>query len=203
MISLKYIVLCFEFTTLLVALLYIKKHKAIYFKFFIAYAAVTLIVEYLGNIVLPKNNGYIYNIYTFFEFNLVAIIYYFLSREKYSKNFITYVSIFFNVLYALSFYSAFIKQYLVLALAFILSLFMVLYYKELLNSDKIVNYKKNLSFWMTTGMFFYYLTTIPFLALVYLTELKNDEVNFIIRLITIATHSCFIIGIIWSQRKVN
>ena len=70
-----YIVLCAELATLIVALSYVKKHKQKYFKYFVAYAAVIFIVEYIANMVVTKDNGYIYDIYTFFEFNLVAIIF--------------------------------------------------------------------------------------------------------------------------------
>ncbi len=197
------IVLSVEFATLMVALFYVNKHKQKYFKYFIAYAAVIFIVEYIGNVLIKKNNGYVYDIYTFFEFNLVAIIYYHLNKEKFSLRVIKYMTVIFNVIYFLSFYFDFLQRYIVVTLAFILSLFMILYFKELLSSNKIINYRKNLSFWITTGMLFYYLTTIPYLALVYITDLTNDYANFIIRLITVATHLCFITGIICSQKKVN
>ena len=141
-----YIVLCAELATLIVALSYVKKHKQKYFKYFVAYAAVIFIVEYIANMVVTKDNGYIYDIYTFFEFNLVAIIYYHLNKEKFSLNAIKYMTIIFNVIYLLSFYFEFIQRYIVVTLAFMLSSFMILYFKELDYNRNVILLLNNNSF---------------------------------------------------------
>ena len=200
---LKDIIIYFEFATVLVALLQYKKHKQLYFKYFVAYVFVLFGFEFLIGNFFVKNNQSIYNIYTFFEFNLVTIIYFNLNKEKLSRLIIKYLIISFNIIYFLSFYFLILKDYTVTLGALIVSVFMFLYLRELLNSSRIIDYKRNLSFWITVGMLFYYLCTIPFLALVYFIGLKGVLLFYIINIITIITHLCFIFGLLWSKRTEN
>ncbi len=200
---LKDIIIYFEFATALVALITYQKHKQFYFKCFVAYVLVLLGFEYLIASFFEKDNQGIYNIYTFFEFNLVSIIYYTLNKEKLSRLILRYLIGIFNCLYFLSFYFLFLQNYTVTIEALIVSVFMILYLKELLNSEKIIEYNREVSFWITVGMLFYYLCTIPFLALVYFIGLKGVFLFKIINIITIITHLCFIFGLLWSKRTEN
>ncbi len=197
---LKDIIIYFEFATVLVALFSYQKHKQLYFKCFVAYVLVLFGFEYLIVNFFEKDNQDIYNIYTFFEFNLVSIIYYNLNKEKLSRLIISYLIGVFNVVYFLSFYFLLLQKYTVTIGALTVSVFMILYLKELLNSNKIIDYKRDLSFWITVGMLFYYLCTIPFLALVYFIGLKDLLLFYIINIITIITHLCFIFGLLWSRK---
>ncbi len=200
---LKEIIVYFEFATVLVALLKYKTHKQLYFNYFVAYVLVLLGFEYLIANFFEKDNQSIYNIYTFFEFNLVSIIYYTLNKERLSRMVIRYLVGIFNCIYFLSFYFLILQNYTVTVGALMVSVFMILYLKELLNSDKIIEYKQEVSFWITVGMLFYYLCTIPFLALVYFIGLKGVFLFKIINIITIITHLCFIFGLLWSKRTEN
>jgi len=159
--------------------------------------------EYLIANFFEKDNQSIYNIYTFFEFNLVSLIYYTLNKEKPSRMVIQYLIGVFNCVYFFSFYFLVLQNYTVTIGAIMVSVFMILYLKELLNSDKIIEYKREVSFWITIGMLFYYLGTIPFLALVYFIGLKGVFLFKIINIITIITHLCFIFGVLWSRRTEN
>ncbi|MBL4642875.1 MAG: hypothetical protein JKY44_04700 [Flavobacteriaceae bacterium] len=200
---LKEIIIYFEFATVLVALFSYQKHKQLYFKCFVAYVLVVFGFEYLIGNFFEKDNQGIYNIYTFFEFNLVSIIYYNLNKEKLSRLIISYLIGVFNCVYFLSFFFLILQNYTVTIGALIVSVFMIFYLKELLNSDKIIEYKREVSFWITVGMLFYYLCTIPFLALVYFIGLKGIFLFKIINIITIITHLCFIFGLLWSKRTEN
>jgi len=200
---LKDIIIYFEFATVLVALLTYKTHNQLYFKYFVGYVVVLLGFEYLIANFFEKDNQSIYNIYTFFEFNLVSIIYYNLNKEKLSRVVIRYLIGLFNCVYFLSFYLLFLQNYTVTIGALMVSIFMILYLKELLNSDKIIEYKREVSFWITVGMLFYYLCTIPFLTLVYFIGLKGVFLFKIINIITIITHLCFIFGLLWSRKTEN
>jgi len=200
---LKDIIIYFEFATVLVALLKYKTHKQLYFKYFVVYVLVLLGFEYLIANFFEKDNQSIYNIYTFFEFNLVSLIYYTLNKEKPSRMVIQYLIGVFNCVYFFSFYFLVLQNYTVTIGAIMVSVFMILYLKELLNSDKIIEYKREVSFWITIGMLFYYLGTIPFLALVYFIGLKGVFLFKIINIITIITHLCFIFGVLWSRRTEN
>jgi hypothetical protein len=189
-----------ELLTVLVVLFHFKKYKEAYFKCFFVYALVLFTFEILIYFFFKKNNIHIYNIYTFFEFNLVATIYYFLNKEKLSLTLMKYSMIVFNIVYFISFYFTSLQAYTTILGALIVSVFMILYLKELLNSSKIIDYRIDLSFWITVGMLFYYLTTIPFLTLVYVIGMKSPLLFYIIHIITIITHLCFIYGLIWSRK---
>lgn len=201
--DLLYVIKSLEVLTALVAVFYVRKYKEKYFGYFLIYILVLVSFEILIALFFPKDNKHIYNIYTLFEFNLVALIYYNLNQEKFSLKSIKYIMIAFNSIYFFSFYFVNLQDYTVLIGAFLVSCFMILYLKELLNSNKIINYKVNLSFWITVGMLFYYLTTIPFLTLVYVIGLTDKLLYYIIHVITILTHICFIFGILWSQKTMS
>ena len=189
----------FEFATFLVALLLVKKFKKPFYKYFIMYISVLFFVELLVSCFFKKNNSFIYNIYTFFEFNLIALIFLSLTKEKFSHTIIKYLLIVFNFIYILSFIIQALEKYTVTLLAVFVSVFSVVYLRELLNSKRIINYKSDLSFWITVGVLLYYLPTIPQFYLVYIKNLGNSSF-YILHYFTIITHLCFIYGLIWSRK---
>lgn len=191
-----------ELITGIVAVCYYKKYKSKAFKYFLCYIWLVFGVELIGFISkkMDVHNYWIYNIYTFFEFNLIALIYYQLTNDKISHKSIKFLILCFNIIYFFGFIYVSIQKYCVVLGSFIVSIFLMLYLKELLNSDKIISFKKNFSFWITVGFLLYYLTSIPFQT-VYLIGLKSRELFYIQILITIVTHSCFIYGLLWGKKE--
>ena len=200
----------FEILTGIIALILCKKYLKPYYKFFLIYAIVTVLFESLGKLIriyeLP-NGIQLFNIYTFFEYNLIAIIYYKLTKEVFSHKWIKYLMTLFNLIYLTSFVFITLQSYTVLLGAVIVSSFMILYLKELLNSDKIINFKRDLSFWITIAFLLYYLTTIPFYTVLYIIKIKtraeSDLLFLLQNIIIIVTHFCFINGLLWSTKQEN
>lgn len=196
-------------STAIVAATFLKKYRLPYFKYFLGYAITVIVFEYIVQIAnfYGQPTKDIYNIYTFFEYNLVALIYFKLTKEIVSHKWIKYLMILFNIIYLLSFIFNFIEKYTVLLGALVVCLFMVFYLKELLKSDKIINFQKSLPFWITIAFLLYYLTTIPFYTWLYVIGIasKKDGMTLfnVQRIIIVLTHVCFISGLIWSSKEEN
>ncbi|SDS37567.1 hypothetical protein SAMN05216503_2865 [Polaribacter sp. KT25b] len=201
----------FEYASLIFALIYYTKYKEYsFYKYFILYLLFIVIFEKLSSLDTPKDNWYecfnngvkILNIFTFFEFNLVALIYHSLLKEKISKNILLYLVLFFNIIYLFSFYFIKLQNYTVVLEGIVNTVLVILYFRELLNSDRILNYKKLLPFWVSVGFLLFYLTSIPFFTLVY-SSYFNSRIMFpILYSIIIVFHLCFIYGLI-SCKKVK
>ena len=193
--------------TAVVAVVLTKRYTLPYFKFFVSYAIVVVVFEYI--VQLAYFYGYqtkdIYNIYTFFEYNIVALIYFKLTVELVSHKWIKYLMVLFNLIYILSFIFIPIQNYTVLLGAVIVCLFMFFYLKELLQSDQIINFQNSLPFWITIGFLLYYLTTIPFYTALYVIGIESKSDSIILftsqQIIIILTHVCFIGGLIWGTKE--
>ncbi|WP_140422749.1 hypothetical protein [Polaribacter haliotis] len=136
-------------------------------------------------------------------------------QEKNTKKFLTFSFYIFNLTFLItSLYQ--ITQGLFLTPynsisdiigSILISIVLILYLKEVLNSDKILDYKKTLSFWITFGLLLYYLASIPFVSIFpKMDGLSENTLDFIFnvqRVLAILMHSCFIFGILWSQKKVK
>lgn len=193
------ILIYFEFVTFFVALILFKKIKTPFYKYFLMYVSAIFIVELLASHFIEKNNFYLYNIYTFFEFNLIVLMYYSLTKEKISHTIFKYFLVIFNLIYFLSFILKSIEKYNVILLAIFISICSIVYLRELLNSNKIINYNSNLFFWITVGILLYYLPTIPLFYLIYVKSF-DTSLFYILHIFTVITHLCFIFGLLWSRK---
>lgn len=202
-IVLKEYFIYFEFASLLVGILCLLKHKETFFKVFVAYLFAQFIVEFIIRNYFIKDNMHIYDMLTFFEFNLISLLFYTLNKENRSRVLIKYFALGFNIIYAISFYYEILKNYTVVLGGIMASVFMFVYLKDLLNSNKIVDYKRDLSLFVTVIMLFYYLSTIPFFTLAYIVGMRNPFLFYIIHIIIIVTHLSYIFGMLWSRGTKN
>ncbi|WP_158009641.1 hypothetical protein [Tenacibaculum todarodis] len=92
-------------------------------------------------------------------------------------------------------------HYLIIFEGVIISLYVFLYLKELLLSNKILNYKKLLPFWISVGFSVFYLSSIPFFA--FLKYMKGRELFYIVSILIILMNLFIVTGLIWSKKEVN
>lgn len=199
-----YVAIAIQFITLFVVTVKYKKIKSRFVFFFTLFIYVSCIVELIGFYylkVIEEHSAEVYNIYTFFEFNLVALIYYSLIKEAKSLKLILTLSLLFNLIYVVSFFYEALSSYTAIIQAPIVAVFFVFYLKELLNSDKILNYKKHLPFWITAGFIIFYLSSIPFQFI--RETLDNRRMFFIQMFLIYIMHSCFIYGLLWSKEETT
>ena len=157
-----------HFVTLFFALIFYTKYKAYsFYKFFVFYFLVIVIVQILRRNFFVEFSTDLYNVYTFFEFNAIALIYYHLIQQKTRLNMVKALAIAFNVVYLLSFIFDYYILYTIPLEGVVNSIFVILYFVELLNSDGILNYKKMFPFWMSVSFLIFYLTSVPFWSLYY------------------------------------
>lgn len=196
---------------------YFKKSFDIKLRYFIGYLFFMLLFELIAQLVkytLKFDNVLVYNILTFLEFNCLLL---FLSGLLYfvsTKKVLVALIITFNVIYVLStIYYIVLRNYLQIyngiasiSGSFIVTIAIFLFFKDFINSDKISNFKKSLSFWISSGLLIYYLGTIPITSIMNYMQSINDkaEVHFLfnIQYVLVALmYSIFIFGALWSQKK--
>lgn len=189
-----------------IAVYKIKSFKILpYYKYLLCYFLITIIVEFTGRFfkIYKISSVLVYNVYTFFEFNLIGLVYYFIIRRVSSKKYIIFLMSIFNLIYFLSFIFLEIEKYTVLLGAIVVSFIMFLHLKELLYSDKIINFKKNLSFWITVAFLLYYLTTIPFYTAFYVIGLRDRKLFYVQKIVLTITYFSLIYGLLCSKKQMS
>ncbi len=191
----------FQYLSFVFAIVYYYKYKSYHFyKFFLVYLLNILVFDILAQTIFRENSMNLFNYYTFFEFNFFALIYYHLIKNKSTLKLMFKLIIGFNIIYFLSFFSIDLTKYTVSIEGVFNSTLIILYFKELLYSDKILNYKKQLPFWISVAFLIFYLTTIPFFALLY-SKLFNSRIMFpMLYYLIIVFHLCFIYGFVTCRK---
>lgn len=197
-----YLAILVQVTTLCVVTFRYKNYKSRFSFYFMSFIYVTVIVELIGLYylkIIKVPSFEVYNIYTFLEFNLVTLMYLSLIKESKTLHLIKFLNIAFNVVYFSSFFYTSLQSYTITLLSLIVSVFFVAYLRELLNSDKILNYKDHLPFWVTAGFLIFYLSSIP---IQFIRESLTTREMFSVQMIIIyIMHSCFIYGFIWGKTE--
>ncbi len=191
------IVFVIEILSIVLSLRCLPKFKKTYYYFFIAFLVFAVLFETLGMVLKGNDNYWIYNIYTFFEFSSLVGIYYYLNTSVKSKKIIIFLSIIYYIIYFISFKYVVLQKYTVIILPFFVVPFMFLYLQKLLNSSKIMNYKKVLPFWLTVGFLIYYLASVPFFSLQYLFGLYDRLLFTLLSAVVIIMHLIFIVSLLW------
>ena len=207
---------------------YIKKTKNEKLKIFVYYLWLTVIVEILGvyKYFLQNNydyawfinwknsvfcqNSWLYNIYSFLAIGLLGIFYSDLISSKSFKLIIRSI-VFIYGIFSLVYYT-FTDAFFVMGLPYdnilasvIVSIYVILYFIELMNSDYILQYYKLPSFYISVALLLWHLCATPlFIYNSYLTPFNTEFVNFRILLllyINIFTYSCIAFGFWYSLKK--
>lgn len=201
-------------STILFVLRYRKVPHLKKMRYFLLYISLMALVEvyslYYYTIYNPQGMfpNFVYNLVVFFEFNLIFLFYKELANNKLTIKYINWTLVVFNIAYFVSifYYGKDIvtkyMNYILVFGAFLVSINFVLYLREFLMSDKILNYSKDITFWITIGFLLYYLGTLPLNAAHGVVDFKQGVNIFNIQItLTIIMHSCFIFGIIKCWKK--
>ncbi len=192
------------YLTLLLCFVFYKNYKSnTYYKYFILYLLVIIIFDLLAQFIFVRENVTLFNVYTFFEFNLFALIFYQLIKEKTRLIILKTLMITFNTLYFLSFYFDFYILYTIPLEGVFNSIIVILFFIELLNSDEILNYKKLLSFWISVSFLIFYLTSVPFWSLFYSSIFETRSMFPIIYYLATVFQLIFIYGLLACKKTEN
>ncbi|WP_299224083.1 hypothetical protein [uncultured Psychroserpens sp.] len=208
--------------------IYLKNTKNYTFKIFVQYLWLTFVVEILGyySTILLNNydydwyiqlknsvfcgNRWLYNIYSFLSIGFLGVFYSGLLSTPIFKIIIRAVVIFYSV-FSIAFYSftdAFFVKTLpydnILAMV-IVSIFIILYFIELIKSESILIYYKLPSFYISVALLLWYLCVTPlFIFDSYFYAINEKFVEFrslFLLIINIFTYSCIIFGFWYSLYK--
>jgi hypothetical protein len=207
-----YVTILIELITAIIGTFFYKKYKETklkYFIFYLWYSAINEIVVgiYLKRFMKIEWGNLLYNIYYIISFVYLFILYKNYLNGKKNKNatviFITsyIILLVINGFYQNYIYDLQIISYIAASGFLIITIF--LYFFEILNSEKVLNIKKNLLFWISIGLVLYHIGNIPFRVLRnYYSDLTDATVSFLLGVFLVITMNiCFIIGFIWSDRK--
>ena len=200
---LDYVYTGLEYISFFLGILFFKKYNIFsYYKYFLYYLTIVIVFETIG--IFLDDSKFYYDLFIYFEFNLIALIYSLLLHKKHLKKVIVFIMIAFSIMHTLLFFEEFywIRKYSTIAEAVLISSFTILYFKQLLNSNEILNYKKLLSFWISVAFLVFFLASIPFFSLYYIGLLENKKLFPILHILIIVYNSCFIFGLI-TCRKVK
>ncbi|WP_299522678.1 hypothetical protein [uncultured Lutibacter sp.] len=179
-------------------------------KFFLYFLIYTLVSEiigaYMGKILVVKNNV-IYNSWNII--NMLFVSYLLLSQitNKF-KRIIIYLLVaifiiitFVNVLFYAGIFEYLLSKNNLLAKTLVVVV-VIIYFTEVLENDKILNFKNSLFFWIALGIFLYNIAFLPSIALFKYTSVYGmfQYITFGLNLIM---HTCFITGFIISKKEFN
>ncbi|WP_299312396.1 hypothetical protein [uncultured Aquimarina sp.] len=201
-----------ELITVIIGTFYFYKYKNTALKYILLLFWYTVIndllgVFYLRGGIITDYNAIIYNIYNVISFTYLLLLYRHYIQNKIHKKAI----LLFSIIYLISFViNGFFENYLIKHQRFpyiIAAIFLVisisLYFIEILNSQKVLNAKRNLLFWISVGFLIFFVGNLPFRILTnYYLHLADATISFLVKLtLTIIMNICFIIGFIWSDKK--
>jgi len=199
-----------EIIAAIFATIYYYKYKnTVFLRYFIYLLWYIVINELIGYYIrsLDLKNAIIHNIYNVINFTYLLFLYrYYLKNKKNKKT-----VLFFAIIYVLVFVvNGFFENYLIkhqrlpyILAALFLVITILLYFFEILNSEKVLHAKRNLLIWISFGLLIYFVGNLPFRILRnYYLELTDATIHFLVMFtLTVITNFCFIIGFIWSDKK--
>lgn len=200
----------FEILTAIVGTIYYRKYKNTpILKYFIYLLWYISINELIGLYIRLDNgvNAILYNIYHVINFTFYFLLYWYYLNNIKNKKLVFTLSITFIISFIIN---GFYENYLIehqrfpyIIASFFIVITIVLYFFEILNSEKVLHTKRNLLFWISVGLLVYFVGNLPFRILRnYYAELSDATVSFLIKFtLTILMNMCFIIGFVWSDKK--
>lgn len=208
--TLRYIGIFTELMAAIIGVIYFYKYKNTALKYFLLLLWYVTINDIIGMYLREKvthYNAIIYNIYYVVNFTYLLLLYRAYLSNKKSK----VVVLTFTLIYLFSFIvNGFFENYLIefqrfpyIIAALFLIITVILYFSEVLNSEKVLHAKKNLLFWISVGLLLYYVGNIPFRIIRnYYQDLADATILFLVNLtLGIVMYICFIIGFLWSDKK--
>lgn len=200
------IALISQYLVLIIALATYKRYRSKYMLFLCCFLLSVVIAETLGTIELltamKSDSRLIYQIYTFFEFNFIALMYGHLIKSKNKLRFVKNLVIIFNILYFASFFlTQEMRMYVTPIESLFIATILITYFIELLQSNKILNYKKLLPFWISVGFLVFYLPSIPFFTMI--NEMSDRSLVFIIAWLVVLMNLFIIFGLLCSKKEAK
>jgi hypothetical protein len=201
-----------QVVTAIFAALYFYKYKNSSLNILLPFFIYLCLNEYFGmwySNHINTNNSVVYNLYNIIEITVFITVYKnSLQTIRAKQNLsvlllVYYFAVIINCFFATFTNEVFTNAYLLGTVFIIYAI--VLYFGEILGSDKIIFINKSLLFWISTGLLISYVPNIPFSVVIkyYLNSPTIPYIYDLMFLITILTNLLFIIGFICSNKETK
>lgn len=203
----------FELLTAIIASVFYKKYSGSFLKYFLLMLWLIFFVE--GLIWTLKRNGiilqnnFIYNVITSLQYVFYFVLYFKTLRNVVYKRwimrfligFIISVIINFMWIQKLSVTAAF-HSYTFTIGAIFLIITIGLFLIEILNTEKVLNFTRDLMFWISVGLLVFYTGIIPFIISLNLLPamLSTDGLTIVFITLNFLMYSCFMLGFSLSNK---
>ena len=201
----------FEALSFIAGLFYWRKVKDTYFKWFVLYLLYIFVADVFGTLLSLKHlhtekyyDYFAIPVEFLFTFWLFYKTFQYTNNKRlpaicagiYLSGFVTDVIYFSKML--LPFYSFSYTVGNLLLLILILSFFI-----KLVNSDEVLDYKKNMMFWICTGLLIFYLGTLPYYGMkntfAYKYKKLREIYNIIVLVLDSIMYLMFTFSFIWGK----
>lgn len=177
------------------------------FLYFLVYTFFSEIVAVIMTKYFIISSGPIYSVWNFLNLLFYAYFIYNILSSRLKRKIIKFLVFVFVIITLINFtfYVNFFSDHVVyntIMAKLIVVIFTLLFFTEIIQSDKLLEIKNSLYFWIIFGVFLYNIGFLPAFALVKYTSYIGIF-RFITLTLNIVMHSCFIIGFFKSQKKFN
>lgn len=205
-------IICVEFLSVIIASVYFfknRKSKLKYFLYFLWYSFLNeLVGKYLAD-YSQLDNTIMYNVYLIIYFLFIFYLYWDNLERKLFKNVISILTIIYSLVYIVNFFvlknfTTKLQVYPFMIGSCFLIITVILYFIEVLNSEKIVLMTKELLFWISLGLLLFNIGIIPWLIMLsYFPIVFVDNLTILKSLfncLVIILYICYIIGFICGHK---
>jgi hypothetical protein len=206
----------FELVTGIVGILCYKKYSNTFLRYFLYVLWLVILVEFTVSILKRhygiSPNNFVYNVLTSVQYVYYFLLYYkIISIDKYKRwvkgfliTFIVSVVInfvWFQKLHVTAAFHSYTFTFGAILLIVTIGLFLV----EILNTEKVLYFKRYLMFWISVGLFVFYTGIIPFVLSLNLLPalLSSDSLAINFFTLNVVMYTCFTIGFILSRPYSN
>lgn len=182
-------------------------------KSLLAFIWIAFIIDYIGLNFTEWTgciNYPIYNFYILISFSyyiiLLKLLLIKIKNKKIALIFLLlFISTYFvNLLFIENNLSSTLTS--VFAIGVIIILFLsCLYLLEIFSSENILNFKKSIYFWFVLGILAFHVPFLPYMLAnhFFLIDTNMTIFRFVLFILNLLMHSCFLIGFICSEKKYN
>lgn len=185
------------------------KHKDIIVKYLVFYLMLDIGMEtFFMFFYFIENNIKYYNLLSLINFTIFFSLFYRSLDKKRNKKLVIGGSILYGVTFLITvFYqNNFLEESTSLSNivgAIILAVFIVLYYFEILFSERIQYIKRDVFFWFSVGALLYYTGSVPFELMINYNLEAYTAIYYINYLLCIIYYSCFILGFLLHKSRTT
>ncbi len=201
-----------ELLSAIIGTIFYYKYRNSVLKYFLIYLWFIVFIEYFAYIAREYfgiyHNAWLINTFYIISFTYLFSLYRSVVKNKRKKLMIKYSAI---IYVGFSIVNVFFENYIERSqtIPFIIGsslliLSILFYFVEILGTEKVLHVKKNLLFWISTGLLLFYAGIIPFrITINYYAGIlgKHNPIYSILFILIIISNICYIIGFIWSSKK--